>query len=990
MKHRRIKTAIVLVLCTLTITACRRGPGEVSDTHIDVYVSPSGNDTDPGTQSRPVASLTAARDLIRTLGQKDKPITVWIAAGEYELTEPFVLSQQDSGTADNKITWRAMEGQQVRLLGGRKLLPDMFHKLNDDAVKIRLTPEAAGNVYVADLKAAGITNYGTHKQFGHALSVSPSPLELYFNDNAMTLARYPNKGEILIGKVIDKGSVPRFGDYSNRGGCFVYTDDRHVKWAGQKGVWLQGTFGNGYADDKILIESIDTTTKQVKLAMPHMYGINSGRHYLKYKALNILDEIDEPGEWYIDRTTGKLYFWPPSAIANATIRVSMLEYPIICLEGVSHIVLRDVIVEVGRGIGIYIERGEGNLVAGCTVRNVGTNGIFMGQGAKQTVPYITHDHYEGVPQSRQVGNLQGHIYKHTTWDRKAGTNHRIQSCDVYNTGSGGIVLSGGIKKDLIPGNNVVENCKVHDYNRRNKFLWSGINIDGVGNRIAHCEIYNSDFQAIYAHGNDHVYEYNNIHHVTLNANDVSPWYLGRDASDRGNVIRYNYFHHIGNPNKMNMGIYCDDSTTGVHVYGNVFYKMNTNRGVLFSNGGWDLTMENNIVVYPHGHTVELSAQYYTWAKRFVPEMFGSGGLFERRLLKDLDITKPPYSERYPELVNYMKPIEEGKEWEGMRPRRNMLRKNLVVGGSEKLVLLRGGVHAQFDQADNFWTEADPGFVDMKNENFSLKEDSEVFKKIPDFKPVPFDKMGLYVDEYRTHLTLPEPRVSPDSELFGSPLKVVLSHPKKEAVIYYRTNQDGSWSRYTGPLSVKETALLQVYAETAGKAPAKSGIVTKRFVKTDVRELKQVKINFQTSEAPTPAGYLSDSGQAFQKQPSGYLYGWSADNSDAARLRGKNKDTVLDSLVHFKANTVWEAEVTPGRYEVTVTTGDSQFNSDNVFLVVEGTVLWESKKLPANKFLTKKVEVKVSDGRLTINSHDQASHGPKVVRLCSVEIGKIDQ
>ena len=107
-----------------------------------------------------------------------------------------------------------------------------------------------------------------------------------------------------------------------------------------------------------------------------------------------------------------------------------------------------------------MERCSHVTIAGCTVRNIGTNGIFMGQGARQSMSYITHDHYEGVPMSRFVGNLQGHIYKYTHWDRQSGSNNKILSCDVYSTGSGGIYLSGGSKAKLIPGNSVVENCKI--------------------------------------------------------------------------------------------------------------------------------------------------------------------------------------------------------------------------------------------------------------------------------------------------------------------------------------------------------------------------------------------------------------------------------------------------------------------------------------------------------------------------------------------------
>jgi hypothetical protein len=722
----------------------------------EYYVSKSGNDNNLGTKDQPVATLKAARNLVRDFKSTNKiprkGITVWVSGGEYVQQKTFSLNESDSGEPNAPITWRAVEGETVSLIGGISIPVTGFSKIKDENIKKRFNKELSKHVLQVNLNDLGISNLGKHTQYGHAISVTEAPLELFINNKPMTLARYPNKGFLSIGETIDSGSRPREGDYSERGAVFKYTDARHEKWAQQKDVWFQGTFYNGYADDKILVEKIDTISKQVKLATPHMYSVRGGKDYTHYVALNILEELDEPGEWYVDRETGVLYLWPEDDIKNAKIAVSILEDPIVALENVDNVIFRDFTIEVGRGMGVYMEGGDHNLVAGCTVRNVGTSGIFMGQGAKQTFPHITHDDYDGVPISRKIGNLQGHIYKNTTWNRKAGTNHKILSCNVYNTGSGGIYLSGGDKKTLTPGNNIVENCKVHDYNRRNKFLWSGINIDGVGNKIRHCEIFNSDFQAIYAHGNEHIYEYNNIHHVTQHSDDVSVWYLGRDPSDRGNVIRYNYFHDCGNKNRMNMGIYCDDSTTGVTVFGNVFYNMQTAHGVLYSNTGWDLTMKNNIIIInPHSYSVVLSPHYYTWYKGKAPIVFGKGKLFEQRLFKDLDILKPPYSTAYPELHNYMDVIEDGVEWEGMHAKRNILTTNVIIGGKENPIQIRRKITSDpgvFENKNNYQTDNDPGFVDMKNENFMLHEDSEVYKNLPDFKPVPFDKIGLYVDEFR--------------------------------------------------------------------------------------------------------------------------------------------------------------------------------------------------------------------------------------------------
>ena len=735
------KTVLLLCLCLSNTLSART-----------FYVSQkNGSDANSGTKESPVATLTAARDLIRhhkNMANDAESFEVLIHAGTYNQTTSFTLNSMDAGTASHPIRWKAVAGEKVVISGGQTLNINKFKPLADKTGLKRIPKSVHQQVLEYDLKADGITEYGQLTQYGHALGVTEAPLELFVDKKAMTLARYPNSGYVRIGKIIDAGSCPRVGDYSNKGATFSYTDTRHSRWSKETDIWLQGTFHNGYADDNIRIEQIDTKRKQIKLAQPHMYSVGSGAAYQHYVAQNIIQELDSVSEWYLDRQRGKLYFFPETAITPQTeIAVSLLEDPIISLEGVAHVIVENLIVENGRGIGIYIERCNNVVVGGCTVRNVGTNGIFMGQGAKQTFPSITHDDYEGVPISKRVGNLQGHIYKHTNWDRLAGSNITIQSCDVYATGSGGIYLSGGSKRKLIPGNNRVENCKIHDFNRRNKFLWAGVNVDGCGNTVSHCEIFNSDFQGIYVHGNDHLFQYNEIHHVTLNSDDTSPWYIGRDPSDRGNIVRYNYFHHCGNKNRSTMGIYCDDSTTDVAVFGNVFYKMDTRNGMLFSNTGWDLSFENNIVIEPMAATVRISNHLYTWGAKQAAKAFSPIGVLNHRMMQSVDIYSEPYSVRYPELALYLQPIVEGKEWEGMRCRGNIMARNLIVAGPKKSLTLIGP-YAQCDTLSNYQTQSDPGFVDYKKQNFNLKPDSEVFKKIKGFQTVPFDKMGLRTDMYR--------------------------------------------------------------------------------------------------------------------------------------------------------------------------------------------------------------------------------------------------
>ena len=720
----------------------------------EYVVSTGGSDSNPGTASRPFRTLAGARDAIRARVQADgypaDGVTVTVRGGTYVLKETLLFEKMDGGTAQRPVRYRAADGEQVRIIGGMDLTSGMFRRLSDPQDLRRIRPEARSHVLVCDLRAAGISDFGAHKPAGHGHVVEPAPLELFCDDSPMPLAHYPDSGEIMIGEVIDPGSVPRIGDYVNiRGGTFVYTDARHADWVAADDVWLQGYFKWGFADDKIRVASIDPIRKRVTLATPHMYGVGTGEPFNSYVALNLLEEITRPGEWYLDRVRGLLYFWPPGQIQDARLSVSLLEGPLVALSDVSWLSLEGLTVELGRGVGVSVEGGSHVTIAGCTIRNVGTCGIMFGQGARQTFPHLTADDYEGVPASHTIGAFQMHYYKYTTWERNPGSDHQVLSCDVYNTGAGGIVLGGGSKKNLVPGNSSVVNCRIHDYNRHYRAQWPGISVDGCGNLVAHNEVYNADLQAMFVRGNDHVFEYNHVHHVAQNSNDASAWYLGRDPSDQGNIVRYNFFHHVGRPDrKWMMGVYCDDATCNVLIEGNVFYKV-ASYGTVYSNGGHDIVVRNNIFIEGYGPVFQLKSMWYDFGMFQIPYFFGPEGIYRRRLTRDLDVRTPPYSVRYPLLTDWFDLLPDSVTYVGMRPRRNVMERNLVVGYEETYRLV--GEYAQCTFSNNVVTQGDPGFVDASRMDFRLKEGAEVLKRLPGFAPVPFDRMGLYVDQFRRSL-----------------------------------------------------------------------------------------------------------------------------------------------------------------------------------------------------------------------------------------------
>ncbi len=708
----------------------------------EIYVSPSGDDSNPGTQNRPFKTLERARDesrAVRARGAAPGGITIWLRGGTYSRTTTFELGKPDAGSPDAPLTISAYPNESVRISGGVLLPSSAFHAVrNPDALR-RLPASARPHVLEADLRPLGVRDFGTQRQYGHGLPVVPAPMEVSWNDTMLQLARYPNEGGILMGPVIEPGSVPRNGDYSERGGRFQYTDLRHNRWVAARDVWLQGYFNYGFADDKIRVARIDTVRREITLATPHMYGLHSGENFNQYVALNLLEELDSPGEWYVDPASGLLFLWPPADIASARITASVLEQPLVAIEEASDCILKNLILEDCRALGVTIEGGSRDRIVGCTIRNVGTLGVMLGQGARQTFPHITADDFTGVPVSREMGSYHAYAYRNTAWDRNAGTQHSIEKCEIYSTGSGGILLGGGSKKDLTAGGSEVSDCRIHDFTRRNKAGAAGVIIDGCGNRVVHNEIFDGDLQAIMVHGNDHLFEFNRIHHVARNSNDASAWYLGRDPSDQGNVVRYNFFYDVGRPDrKWTMGVYCDDATCGVKVEGNVFLRV-ASYGTVYSNGGQDITVENNIFIDGYGPAYQLKSMWYDFGYFEIPYFFGEKGLYTTRLTHSVDIRKPPYSVRYPGLKDWLDTLADGTTIVGMRPRRNTFNRNVLVNCDETIRLV--GKYAQCEIGDNCMSRSDPGFVNAAAMDYRLKPDAEVYRMLPGFQPIPFEQIG---------------------------------------------------------------------------------------------------------------------------------------------------------------------------------------------------------------------------------------------------------
>ncbi|MBD0777820.1 right-handed parallel beta-helix repeat-containing protein [Maribacter sp. ANRC-HE7] len=522
-----------------------------------------------------------------------------------------------------------------------------------------------------------------------------------------------------MGEVLDKGSIPRNGDFSNRGAAFKFGTERPKNWKSHSDIWISGYFFRGWAEDAVELAEIDTIKSIFKTKQPSLYGFGSGLKFQRWYAYNILEEVDVPGEYYLDRTHGKLYFYPPEEIK--TLEISVLKKPLISIKGASNVQIIGIQFECSRGMGVYMERTENNKIQDCTFRNLGIVGVCIGKGIE---PFkdLAHEG-KGEPASEKIGSYLQHIYSDPLFNREAGHNNGVVNCNIYNTGAGGIHLGGGNRLTLEPGNNYVENCTIHDYNRIEKSYRAGINISGVGNKIMNCEIYNAPSMAILMHGNDHLFEYNEIHHVCRKVHDQGALYYGRDPSERGHKVRYNYFHHLNSPHATS-AVYHDDGACGMEVYGNIFYK--PGKIPVLIGGGMDNSYTNNIFIDAE-LGIHIDNRNQNWSKSVLDE----NGIYDKRL-NAINFQKPPYSTRYPHLSKY---------WDDnpALPKRNPVSKNIFVnvkktidGDKEWLPFLN----------DNWVTQEDPGFVDAEKGNFMLLKTAKAFKKIPGFKSIPFDKIGV--------------------------------------------------------------------------------------------------------------------------------------------------------------------------------------------------------------------------------------------------------
>lgn len=661
----------------------------------DFFVSPSGNDDQPGTEAEPFASLERARDAVRGL-RRDSPevaATVWLMPGVHKRKSSFELT-----SADILTTYRAKEPGKAVLDAAVKV-PASAWKLVPHG-NTRLDPAARGKVFQISLDSLGVTHA---KPFPGRFNDGGGLFDLYCGGEKQRLSRWPNTGDAKMKRVLDKG-VWSGQPKDRRGGVFEYEGDRPSRWktaADEGQLWVAGFWRVPWDFQSVRVKALDTKKRTIAMAEPVALGIGSkyagpeGAGNEPWHVLNLLEEIDIPGEWCVDFATRTLYLWPPSGLAETSITISDMAAPMVSMKESRGITLRGLVLEGGLGEGVVITGGKDCAVAGCRITRVGRNGIIL----------------------------------------KDGLNHQALSNDLTILGHGGIIVSGGDRKTLTPCGHIVDNNHISRYAMAKLNYSPGIGIGfsqagmyAVGCRITHNRVHDSPHAGILYGGNDNLFEFNEVYDVVKKTFDMGAFYTTHEWISGGNILRHNFVHHAPEAT----GFYMDDGDSGDLVEGNIAYRVGCGP---FVGGGHDNIVRGNLSVDcgrgAHLDTRGVARGYNLTNKSLV------------RGLESVDAKNPPWSTRFPNLATLFGGKPE-------LPTGSIIESTVAVNCESVLHL--GGKPAELAAAifrDNHELPIeDMGFLDAATLDFRMRPDAPVFDKVPGFRHIPFERIGLYANELR--------------------------------------------------------------------------------------------------------------------------------------------------------------------------------------------------------------------------------------------------
>lgn len=413
-------------LAVLGFLALIQGTGFATD----IYVSPAGNDSNPGTRQSPLASLAAAQDVVRSVAGK-QAVIVHVADGIYYLPQTLVFSAEDSGSADYPVVYKAENEGKAILSGGSKL--NLKWLPFKDGIFQAMTPSGL----VID--------------------------QLFIDGQNQRMARYPNydaskKAEPYQGFAADAFSKERAANWADPTGGFIHAMHRS-RWGGYH-YRITGKDSSG----KVTYEGGWQNNRQ------------SGMHKEYRMVENIFEELDAPGEWFHDAATSTLYYKPADNVDldSASVEVVRLRHLVefqgteskpvkfVSLQGftVRHAArtfmdCKEQLLRsdwaIYRGGAVKLTGSEDIGILDCEFDQVGGNAIFVNNYNRRTLVKGCHIHDCGASGVCFVGDpaaVRDPLFEY-------GQKNDLAKIDRIP----------GPKTNNYPANGVVEDCLIHGIGR---------------------------------------------------------------------------------------------------------------------------------------------------------------------------------------------------------------------------------------------------------------------------------------------------------------------------------------------------------------------------------------------------------------------------------------------------------------------------------------------------------------------------------------------
>jgi len=699
---------------------------------LTLYVSPQGDDSHVGSLERPLRTIHKAQDLVRTHLQSNEPktdTTVYLMEGTYTQAEPIIFKPEDSGTQNAKVKYVAFDGKKVIISGG-KVIAGQWEKVEGKEYYQIKIPEAAAGDWIFN--------------------------NLYVNGGSRERARIPNYNEPAY-------RADGFGEF--------LPPKTSIKY-------FPGQFDPEWTDidniDVVMLMTWTPVMHSIKNVYPEQNVIelqsSEGAHQLywflhnQYFLANVYEALDYPGEWYFNRKTGVLSYYPMPGENMEEIQViaPVVVGPLIKIEGdvsqnefVEYIEFHGIhfshtdtdrwkhngVYRQGHGFlggavtakglrhsvfskcvfsqladyAIELNAGSShNLIIQSHITDIGAGGILIGEADLSSV--LAYREQSAVYDYREAGFSEDQIV--AMEDKRT----HYKSDVMFNTIENNIInrigtywLGGyGINNRFASYTKIVHN-EIFDTH------WDPIALDA---RWGHQGGYQGEN---YAHGNEIAYNY--IHDVGRGyfADAGAIYQFGpNDTYIHHNVIRdtYSWQERVGFK-----GIYLDQQSREAVVENNLLYNID---GVgLNQHWGLNNTFQNNIVAFaqhglsdrgsPNEYFDNINSMfvlrniYISKDGKMQYKRFSGGGLehsrLERNLYYDIHGTEPVF-------------------WEGL----SFEEYKKETGYDEGSII------------------ADPGMKDPENFNFEIPERNDALKSIGFQR---FDeeiaKAGIYGDSTWTEL-----------------------------------------------------------------------------------------------------------------------------------------------------------------------------------------------------------------------------------------------